>query len=153
MSRCNKKGHFEARCLTKHKQVAEIEGEVDTAFLGAVGSAQTTAWLTTLQLNERKIRFKLDTGAEATAISMETYNTIQRPNLSTQKDTPWTIAATTRLHWRVPGHVWIQRPVHNTTGLCHQGTEIQPPRTSGNHSITASYSHGRSRRGISGDLG
>ena len=84
---CNKKGHFGAQCLTKRKQVAEVEGEVDTAFLGEVGSTQTKAWLSTLQLNTHKIQFKLDTGAEATAISMETYRTLKKPKLSTPKKT------------------------------------------------------------------
>ena len=84
---CNKKGHFGAQCLTKRKQVAEVEGEVDTAFLGEVGSTQTKAWPSTLQLNTHKIQFKLDTGAEATAISMETYQTLKKPKLSTPKKT------------------------------------------------------------------
>ena len=60
---------------------------MDTAFLGEVGSTQTKAWLSTLQLNTHKIQFKLDTGAEATAISMETYQTLKKPKLSTPKKT------------------------------------------------------------------
>ena len=85
--RCNKRGHFEAQCLTKLKPVSEVESEdeLDTAFLGEVGSAKASVWSTTLQLNGHKIQFKLDTGAGATAISMETYNVLQRPKLKPPK--------------------------------------------------------------------
>ena len=86
--RCNKRGHFEAQCLTKLKPVSEVESEdeLDTAFLGEVGSAKASVWSTTLQLNGHKIQFKLDTGAGATAISMETYNMLQIPKLKTPQN-------------------------------------------------------------------
>ena len=73
--------------MTKLKPVSEVESEdeLDTAFLGEVGSAKASVWSTTLQLNGHKIQFKLDTGAGATAISMETYNVLQRPKLKTPK--------------------------------------------------------------------
>ena len=80
--RCNKKGHYGAQCLTKRKQVSEVEGDVDAAFLGELGSTQTTAWLTTLNLNGHSTQFKLDTGAEVTAISEKTYKALQRPQTS-----------------------------------------------------------------------
>ena len=85
--RCNKKGHYGAQCLSKRKQLAEVEGEVDTAFLGEVNSEQSTMWVTTVQLNRHKTKFKLDTGAEATAISVDTYRKIQKPKLSPPKKT------------------------------------------------------------------
>ena len=50
-----------------------------------MGPGQNTAWNTTLQLNRRKTQFKLETGAEATAISMETYRALQRPKISPPK--------------------------------------------------------------------
>ena len=43
-------------------------------------------WSTTLQLNGHKIQFKLDTGAGARAISMETYNMLQIPKLKTPQN-------------------------------------------------------------------
>ena len=79
--RCKGKGHYGAQCLTKQKQVAEVE-EVDSAFLGELGSDQR-AWLTTVNLNGHKTLFKLDTGAEVTAISEDTYQILKRPKMST----------------------------------------------------------------------
>ena len=79
--RCKGKGHYGAQCLTKQKQVAEVE-EVDGAFLGELGSDQR-AWLTTVNLNGHKTLFKLDTGAEVTAISEDTYQILKRPKMST----------------------------------------------------------------------
>ena len=83
--RCNKKGHYGVQCLSKRKQVSEVVGGIDSAFLGEVDPGQNTACSTTLQLNRRKTQFKLDTGAEATAISMETYRALQRPKISPPK--------------------------------------------------------------------
>ena len=67
--------------MTKQKQVAEVE-EVDSAFLGELGSDQR-AWLTTVNLNGHKTLFKLDTGAEVTAISEDTYQMLKRLKMST----------------------------------------------------------------------
>ena len=86
-----KKGHYSAHCLTKRKQVSQIEGEVtadnayeitDPAFLGEVGSSTQMAWLTTLNLNGYSTQFKLDTGAEVTAITEQTYESIESLPLS-----------------------------------------------------------------------
>ena len=51
--RCNKKGHYGVQYLSKRKQVSEVEGGVDSAFLREVGPEQNTAWITPLQLNRR----------------------------------------------------------------------------------------------------
>ena len=83
--RCNKKGHYGAHCLTK--QVSEVEGDVDTAFLGELGMTQTAAWLVTLNLNGHSTQFKLDTGAEVTAISEKTHIALQKPQMSISKKT------------------------------------------------------------------
>ena len=51
---------------------------------GSVSSKQQSSWTTTLQVRGKKIRFKIDTGAEVTAISEETFRqlggaSLQRP--------------------------------------------------------------------------
>ena len=60
------------------------ELSLDTAFVGSVSSKQQSSWNTTLQVRETEIRFKIDTGAEVTAISEETFRqlggaSLQRP--------------------------------------------------------------------------
>ena len=79
--KCGKKGHYSAQCFSK--RVAEVEGEslLGSAYLDSLGSNQTTQWTATVKLNDRKIDFKLDTGAEVTAISTETHKQLQKPRL------------------------------------------------------------------------
>ena len=81
-NRCNKKGHYAAHCLTKQKQAAAIESEIDAVFLGQVESQQKPLWLATLNLNGHSLQFKLDTSAEVTAISEDAYKTLQNPQTS-----------------------------------------------------------------------
>ena len=75
------KGHYSAQCFSK--RVAEVEGEslLGSAYLDSLGSNQTTQWTATVKLNDRKIDFKLDTGAKVTVISTETHKQLQNPRL------------------------------------------------------------------------
>lgn len=49
---------------------------LDAAFLGMVHTRASTVWMTSVKLAEKEIQFKLDTGAEVTAISDSTYRTL-----------------------------------------------------------------------------
>ena len=81
--RCNKKGHYRSQCFTK--QVSELTSEsiLETAFLDTLATEPTSAWFASVKLNKQEINFKLDTGAEVTAISEEVYQGLQKPKLST----------------------------------------------------------------------
>jgi hypothetical protein len=46
---------------------------LDSAFLDTVTADQETTWTTTIQLGGKDVAFKMDTGAEVTAISEEAY--------------------------------------------------------------------------------
>ena len=73
--KCNKKGHFRVVCKSKvpRNAVGEIEEE-DDAFLGAIADTDSSEpWTVTLFLNERQLLFKIDTGADVTAIPETTY--------------------------------------------------------------------------------
>ena len=78
--KCQKKGHFKAYCLSKPSTVstvaAESQEEEEAAFLGTVTSQESSTWKTMLKLNGKEVSFKLDTGAEVTAISEETYRQV-----------------------------------------------------------------------------
>ena len=50
-------------------------------FLGAVTSGSLTQWKETIEINNKQAQFKLDTGAEVTAISEATYKRIGKPYL------------------------------------------------------------------------
>ena len=58
------------------------ESYLETAFLDTVLSNDTSAWFTSIDLNERKTAFKLDTGAEVTAISKITHQSLGEPQLA-----------------------------------------------------------------------
>ena len=72
--RCKRKGHYEAVCRSKTVAGAMSADAMDVAFLDNVSPGkQETIWLATIQLNGKQIPFKLDTGAEVTAISDATH--------------------------------------------------------------------------------
>ena len=84
---CKKRGHFKAHCLSKTSQAStgEIEAEEEgAAFQGTLSSGSSSSWRSTVSLNDKAIELKLDTGAEGTAVSDETYKRVygkqlQRP--------------------------------------------------------------------------
>ena len=89
--RCNRKGHYSSQCFSK--RVAEVEGEneqekfepasnLDTAFLNTMSSEQEKSWSINLQMEEKEVCFKMDTGAEVTAISEKTYQLLKKDKLS-----------------------------------------------------------------------
>ena len=70
---CFKKGHFAAVCLSKSiGATTEETSDTDSTFLGALqqnGKDKPKAWTTDLLLQGQKVSFKIDTGAEVTAIN------------------------------------------------------------------------------------
>ena len=84
--RCLRKGHFGAQCFSK--SIAELSNDsyMDVAFLDTVSSMsfpQESAWLTKVTLCGHDTVFKLDTGAEVTAVSQETHQRLGKPPLQT----------------------------------------------------------------------
>ena len=78
-SRCKRKGHFKAQCLSK--TVAAVgtcisdndSAFLDAAFLRMVHTRSSTVWMSSIELAGTEVAFKLDTGAEVTAILDSTY--------------------------------------------------------------------------------
>ena len=81
---CKKKGHYSSQCFSK--QAAEITTSTseNIAFLDTASTTSqgTSAWFTKIGVNGRDLKFKLDTGAEVTAISKEDYKKLKKPPLS-----------------------------------------------------------------------
>ena len=85
--KCHKKGHFQAVCWSKvtNSAVAEIEQEED-AFIGPISSTDLSEpWTATLTLNKRPLKFKINTGADVTALPEMVYDKVrdgplQKPN-------------------------------------------------------------------------
>ena len=86
--RCKKKGHYGSKCLSRSTadSVAvedEEDDNTDCAFLDTLTpSKQETTWSTHIQLNNKLTQFKLDTGAEVTAISSATHQQLGKPKLN-----------------------------------------------------------------------
>ena len=85
--KCGKKGHYKALCFSKtttSKKLSEVTSQdvLETAYLDTVTSNQTAAWIVTVDLNNVPTEVKLDTGAEVTAISKETYQKLGSPQLA-----------------------------------------------------------------------
>ena len=84
--RCNKKGHYSSCCYSK--VVGEVnthsspnEMELDTVFLDTLISDANEYWKARIEVNGTKLQFKVDTGAEVTAMSEKDYQGLRKVNL------------------------------------------------------------------------
>ena len=77
---CGKIGHFGAACF--NRKAGLNDATLDSAFLNAVSDSQHQPWMATVRIEQqRDVKFKLDTGAEVTAINLETFNKLQKVQL------------------------------------------------------------------------
>ncbi len=74
--RCNQVGHFSARCSSKSVREITTEEELNESFfLEAVNSRHADdAWFVMISMCGSEQKFKIDTGADITVMSEETYN-------------------------------------------------------------------------------
>ena len=84
--KCNKKGHFGSQCFSKiGKRVGDItsadQGGQDFAYLSTLGGHSSECLCIPISINGIVVDFKVDTGAEVTAITGATYNLISTPTL------------------------------------------------------------------------
>ena len=69
--KCQRSGHYSVCCYSR--QISSVTENTEITFLGAIESGNSEKqWLTTIMLNKTRVTFKLDTGAEVTAISADT---------------------------------------------------------------------------------
>ena len=84
--RCKRKGHYGAMCFSKAVagSVEAAADSMDVAFLDTLTPArQETSWSALIHLNSKQTPFKLDTGAEVTAINGDTHEHLGEPKLDT----------------------------------------------------------------------
>ena len=82
--KCGKIGHYSSKCFSGTKATAAVTEDdlsLETTFLGAVSTEQKRSWTVEVLLNDKKTSFKLDTGAEVTAISKAVFETFERTTL------------------------------------------------------------------------
>jgi len=85
---------------------------LDTAFLDTVSTNHSKAWVTLLSIKGKQKPFKLDTGAEVTAISKSTWESLRKPLLHSPNKQLFCPA---RQPLQVLGHLQAQ--------LCHKAVE------------------------------
>ncbi|RVE55527.1 hypothetical protein OJAV_G00235410 [Oryzias javanicus] len=80
-NQCRKKGHYARVCRSKKSKdmkiamVTEDSGEDGAAFLGSMSDKDTLSpWITEVKVDNHSTVFKIDTGADVTAVSETLYN-------------------------------------------------------------------------------
>ena len=85
--RCSRKGHFTVICFSRTiAMVSQEEPEpAETSYLDAITNAnnrkEIKSWNIQLQVNGKDVCFKIDTGAEVSAISTDVFEAIGQPDL------------------------------------------------------------------------
>ena len=82
--KCNRKGHYGTQCFSKTVAALaseSVEPEDDAAFLFPLHTNQEPAWSVNIRLDDKDVEFKLDTGAEVTAITEDAWETLKDPTL------------------------------------------------------------------------
>ena len=74
--KCNRKGHFSLQCLSSKPATATINQLAVDTFLGAMSITGESSWIISIHLEGKQMSFKLDAGAEVSAISDVAYKTL-----------------------------------------------------------------------------
>ena len=74
--KCDKRGHYSAQCFSRKASASASQVSLDCAFLDTVGDGSTSCWTTQVLLQNQMVTFKLDTGAEVTAVSEATFKSL-----------------------------------------------------------------------------
>ena len=82
--KCGKKGHYQAVC--RSRTIGDVTTE-DDLFLGALHEDISEPWTATILINDKPIKFKLDTGADVTVISAALNNSVVKSNPQPSKKT------------------------------------------------------------------
>ena len=80
--KCKRKGHFASQCFSITVKAVTDKVSLDSSFLDAMTSESQTSWNTKLLLDKTGVNFKLDTGAEVTAVTEETFKLLRGIKLS-----------------------------------------------------------------------
>ena len=75
---CQKVGHYSAVCRTRNVSTL-LSGDTDD--VDTMSAVERNAWYAAITIDDKEVTFKLDTGAEVTAVSQETWQTLNRPTL------------------------------------------------------------------------
>ena len=83
--KCKKKGHFSSVCQSK--SVGTVQEESQECFLDTIRTVGDKSWTSFVNVNGQRQKFKLDTGAEVTAISEATFQSLPGAQLNPSNKT------------------------------------------------------------------
>ena len=79
--KCSKKGHYSSVCYSKSLATVLENQKENSTFLDTIHETKGTSWTAPIKVNNQEIVVKLDTGAEATAITIKTFKTLKNIKL------------------------------------------------------------------------
>ncbi|XP_021340612.1 uncharacterized protein K02A2.6-like, partial [Mizuhopecten yessoensis] len=77
--KCHKMGHYAKKCKATVDEVYQYQPEQGFDFLGVINDNSSKPWLVSLTVDgaDHKVEFKIDTGADVTAIPEKTYTAVK----------------------------------------------------------------------------
>ena len=81
--KCSNKGHYSSVYRSKSLATVAEDQQDNSTFLDTIHEMKGTSWTAPIKINNQETVFKLDTGAEATAITAKTFKTLK--NIKLQK--------------------------------------------------------------------
>ena len=123
---CQRKGHYGSQCFSKNmSEIATTESDAegsiwDTAFLDTVSNSGEKTWLISIKVQNIDVKFKLDTGAEVTAISEETFQLLKIVYSVTQRKTFMVHPDSPLKYWEKlkEGKLAYRQQINDSTCLC-----------------------------------
>ena len=145
--RCNRKGHYESQCFSKTVSAVALEDSLteesldedkehvqSKRYLDCITSTQPKTWTATIIVGGKPALFKLDTGAEVTAVSDQFYQECSAP---LQKPSQAQVAIRSK-YWDNSQKPFNTRTNHLCKHFCCQRSENQSIRPSRHYSTEAS---------------
>ena len=81
VSQLQAQGHYSAQCRQRTVSTVQNGDVIESAFLDTVLNEEKSVWTSNLTMDGKEVPFKLDTEAEVTAVSKETWQILGKPAL------------------------------------------------------------------------
>ena len=91
-NKCKRKGHYSSQCFSKsvlEVTANQLEEDLDVTYLSAIVPENDSSCTVNIENNGQHMTFKLDTGAEVTAITDSTLAKIGNVKLSPVTKSLW----------------------------------------------------------------
>jgi hypothetical protein len=132
---CRRIGHYSAMCRQKTVSSMIEQDNPDSAFLDTLSNDNKSVWISNVGVNGKEIPFKLDTGAEVTAVSKETWKALGEPTLQqTDKHLFGPVQQRLPVLGKLSCHL-SHKGQHSALSLCSGWSQKQLARPPSHHSF------------------